>query len=90
MKCQILFSRKNKKNTSKCCLLNFLSSMQSVNTVGLASRQVHGLWRFYCIMKYNFRTSAKWQTISYYSLMDCTCEITLIFVYGSKQSATTR
>ena len=30
MKCQILFSTKNKKNISKCCLLKFLPSMQSV------------------------------------------------------------
>ena len=30
MKCQILFSRKIKKNISKCCLLKFLPSMQSV------------------------------------------------------------
>ena len=30
MKCQILFSRKNKKNILKCCLLKFLPSMQSV------------------------------------------------------------
>ena len=29
MKCQILFSRKNKKNISKC-LLKFLPSMQSI------------------------------------------------------------
>ena len=33
MKCQSLFSQKNKKNISKCCLLNFLCSMLSVNTV---------------------------------------------------------
>ena len=46
MKCQILFSRKIRKNISKSRLLNFLSSMQSVNTVGLASRQGHGLWHF--------------------------------------------
>ena len=31
MKYQILFSRKNKKNISKCHLLKFLPSMQSVN-----------------------------------------------------------
>ena len=31
MTCQILFSRKNKKNVSKCCLLPFLTSMLSVN-----------------------------------------------------------
>ena len=30
MKCQILFSEKNKKNISKCHLLKFLPSMQSV------------------------------------------------------------
>ena len=30
MKCQILFSRKNKKIFEKCCLLKFLPSMQSV------------------------------------------------------------
>ena len=30
MKCQILFSRKNKKNISKCHVLEFLSNMQSV------------------------------------------------------------
>ena len=30
MRCQILLSRKNKKNTSKCHLLKFLPSMQSV------------------------------------------------------------
>ena len=30
MKCQILFSRKSKKNISKCCLLTFLPSIQSV------------------------------------------------------------
>ena len=41
----------------------------------------------HCIMKYNFCTSAKWLTNSYYPLMDCTREITLIFVYISKQSA---
>ena len=33
MKCQILFSRKNKKNISKCCLLNFLLSMQGVKDI---------------------------------------------------------
>ena len=32
MKCQILFSCKSKKNISKCYLLNFLPSMQNVNT----------------------------------------------------------
>ena len=31
MKCQILFSRKNKKSISKCCLLKSLPSMPSVN-----------------------------------------------------------
>ena len=31
MECQILSSRKNKKNISKCHLLKFLPSMQSVN-----------------------------------------------------------
>ena len=31
MRCQILFSRKDKKNISKCRLLKFLPSMQSVN-----------------------------------------------------------
>ena len=31
MKCQILFFKKNKKIISKCCLLKFLPSMQSVN-----------------------------------------------------------
>ena len=30
MKCKILFSMKNKKTISKCRLLNFLPSMQSV------------------------------------------------------------
>ena len=30
MKCQILFSRKSKKNISKCCLLTFLPSIQNV------------------------------------------------------------
>ena len=30
MKCQILFSRKNKKDISKCCPLKFLPSMQSI------------------------------------------------------------
>ena len=30
MKCQILFSRKNKENISKCGVLKFLYSMQSV------------------------------------------------------------
>ena len=30
MKCQILFSRKNKKNIPKCRLLKFLPRMQSV------------------------------------------------------------
>ena len=33
MMCQILFSRKNKKSTSKCCLLNFFQAC-SVNTPG--------------------------------------------------------
>ena len=33
MKCQILFSQKSKKNTSRCRLLNFLPSMQSVKEV---------------------------------------------------------
>ena len=32
MKCQILFSRKNKKNISNCCLLKFSPRMLSVNT----------------------------------------------------------
>ena len=31
MKCQILFSWKNKENNSECCLLKFLPSMQNVN-----------------------------------------------------------
>ena len=30
MNCQILFSRKNIKNISKCCLLKFLPSMLSI------------------------------------------------------------
>ena len=30
MKCQILFSGKNKKNISVCCLLKILSSMLTV------------------------------------------------------------
>ena len=29
MKCQILFSRKNKENISKCCLLEFLPRVLS-------------------------------------------------------------
>ena len=33
MKCQIPFSRKNKKNISKCHLLKFLPSMQSVKSL---------------------------------------------------------
>ena len=33
MKCQNLFSRKNKKNISECCLLKFLPSMQSINHI---------------------------------------------------------
>ena len=32
MKCQILFSRKNKENISKCHLLKFLPSLQSVKS----------------------------------------------------------
>ena len=32
MNCQIIFSRKNKKNISKLCLLKILPSMQSVNS----------------------------------------------------------
>ena len=31
MKCQILFSGKNKKNISKCCLLKILPGVLSVN-----------------------------------------------------------
>ena len=31
MKCLIMFSRKNKKDISKYCLMKFLPSMQSVN-----------------------------------------------------------
>ena len=31
MKCQSLFSGKKKKNISKCCLLDFLPRVQSVN-----------------------------------------------------------
>ena len=31
MKCQNLFSGKNKKNILKCCLLKFLPSMRSAN-----------------------------------------------------------
>ena len=31
MKCQILFSGKNKKNISKCCLLKILPRVLSVN-----------------------------------------------------------
>ena len=31
MKCQILFSRKNKKNISACRLLKFLPSLESIN-----------------------------------------------------------
>ena len=33
MQCQILLSRKNEKNISKCCLLKFLQSMQSVKRI---------------------------------------------------------
>ena len=33
MKCQILFSRKNKKNISEGCLLKFLLSMQSIKNL---------------------------------------------------------
>ena len=32
MKCQVLISRKNKKNISKCRLLEFLPSMQRVTS----------------------------------------------------------
>ena len=32
MKCQILFYRKNKKNSSECHLLNFLPSMLKVRS----------------------------------------------------------
>ena len=35
MKCQILFSRKNKKNISKCRLLKFLPSMQGDNFLNI-------------------------------------------------------
>ena len=31
MKCQILFSGKNNKNTSKCCQLKILAKVLSVN-----------------------------------------------------------
>ena len=40
MKCQILYYRKNKKSISKCCLLKFLSSMQSVNEWHLNSLHI--------------------------------------------------
>ena len=33
MKCQILFSRKNKKTISKCCLLNFHSVCKVLHIV---------------------------------------------------------
>ena len=39
MKCQILLTRKNKKNISKCLLLKFLSSMQSVKVNGYTFRE---------------------------------------------------
>ena len=42
MRCQVLFSRRNKKNISKCHLLKFLPSMQNVedsNVSFLFSRQ---------------------------------------------------
>ena len=35
MKCQILFSRKNKKNISKCRLLKFFTSNKSVYIVSI-------------------------------------------------------
>ena len=38
MKCQILFSRKNKKNISECHLLKFLPSMQSVKELDTPGR----------------------------------------------------
>ena len=44
MKCQILLSRKNKKNISKCCLLNFLSSIQRVKA-SVAQLDAPSDWR---------------------------------------------
>ena len=38
MKCQILFSRKNKKIVKKCRFMKFLPSMQSVNVFARQSR----------------------------------------------------
>ena len=35
MKCQILFSGKNKKNISKCCLMKTLRRVQSVKLLNL-------------------------------------------------------
>ena len=45
MKCQILLSRKDKKNISKCCLLKFLPSIQSVN---LRKKSCHLAESFFC------------------------------------------
>ena len=45
MKCQILFSRKDKKNISKCRLLKFLPSIQSVN---LRKKSCHLAESFFC------------------------------------------
>ena len=41
MKCQILFSRQNKKNISKYRLLKFLPDMQSVKSNILYFEKVH-------------------------------------------------
>ena len=40
MKCQSLFSAKNKKNISECRMLEFLTSMLSINT-GLVGNSVN-------------------------------------------------
>ena len=40
MKCQILFSGKNKKNISKCCLLKILPRVLSVNIFKYLDGQV--------------------------------------------------
>ena len=40
IKCHTLCSRKNKKNISKCCLLKFLPSMQSVKVMSNLMRYI--------------------------------------------------
>ena len=58
IKCKILFSWKNKKTISKCCLLKFLPSMQSANTCPRCSN-TSTMWFGLNQLKWPFRETSK-------------------------------